>query len=633
MAELIDERRREPRKRLANRLLVRVIAVSLLLLVVTLVATMWFAYPRAKQQVIADLQLMIDEKLKRNQQSLSLVELRGEQLADSFLQDYRAFSTDPSLLEYYADWFETTSPGVQRLQERFFTGERIDDSLFRGMSVFVGPQAKPITDEFRARLVIAVRVLNRLGPAWQSLVSNTHLSFPENALAIYSLDNPWGRLADKDLVMTDYATVKSTLLTENPERQANWTGLYRDLSADYWTITYQRPIDWQGQHLANASFDVSLEQLLQDLAKPITEQSFSYVLNESGHLIVSSRLDHKMYAQQPTLTPENVDDSLYQAIAERITQESFADAYQVWDDLDANYIFVAHYLGTPGWWYFTAYPKEDIVAEALELPVKIALVSSLLVFAVLMTLWYFVRQEVSQPLTRLARMARMLNEKNYQDIAQQSERQIRSHGEVRQVTNAFRVMARRFVKANNELEQRVQERTQALSEANCKLEELAHLDGLTGLMNRRALQNDLSAVLANPSTEDFFVMADIDDFKPYNDNYGHEAGDQVLIKLAELFKRLEQSHSYRYGGEEFAILLKASSHSVVVEQLQALRAQIHALAIEHNFRRHPGSVLSVSLGVTRVRPSDSAAELIQRADQNMYRGKQQGGDTVVADEV
>jgi hypothetical protein len=73
------EHRKEPRKRLANRLLARVIAVSLTLLAVTWVVTMLFAYPRAKQVVIDDLQLAITEKVKRNQQLLALVEQRGKQ--------------------------------------------------------------------------------------------------------------------------------------------------------------------------------------------------------------------------------------------------------------------------------------------------------------------------------------------------------------------------------------------------------------------------------------------------------------------------------------------------------------------------------------------------------------------------
>lgn len=130
------------------------------------------------------------------------------------------------------------------------------EGYFRGITSFVGPRTKALTQEFKLRILAAQHTLNKLGPAWEGLVANTHFTLPENALIQYSMEHPWGLLADENLVITDFSVVKSTLQSENPERLPSWTGLYHDTTAGYWTLTYQKPVDRDGQHLVNASFDV-----------------------------------------------------------------------------------------------------------------------------------------------------------------------------------------------------------------------------------------------------------------------------------------------------------------------------------------------------------------------------------------
>ncbi|WP_258240913.1 diguanylate cyclase domain-containing protein [Pseudidiomarina homiensis] len=630
MTNINTERRQQPRKKLTTRLLWHVTCVSLALLILTLMVTFWQTYPAAKRDVVTQLQSEVAVKLQANQIHLQGVERQGELLAREFLARYQAFNDDPKLQDDFYDWFDETSPGVWRLQEAFFTSVQRGEHLFKGMSVFVGPQKQPLNDELRARLVISVRTLNELGPAWQELVTNTHLSLPENALAMYSTEQAWGRLAAADLVMTDYSTLRSTLQSENPERQPNWTGLYKDHSAGYWTITYQRPVDLNGKHLVNASFDVSLAQLTRDLSRTVDENIESYVLNAQGALVASSTFSAELSEQRDTLTPENYDDPLYQKIAARLVDHSSNIEQEVWDDIDEDYLVLVQHLGTPEWWYFSIYPKALITNQALYLPYVIAFVGSMLVTAVLLTMAYFVQRQVSRPLTQLAATAALMTEKNYQAIEEQKISRAGMYGEVAQVLQAFRVMAQRFVKANAELEQRVDERTQELHQANRKLDELVHIDGLTGLLNRRAFQTDLAEAVANANNHCYFVMADIDDFKPFNDNYGHEAGDRALVAFATAFQKLPNSRSYRYGGEEFAMLLQAESLAQAEQQLEQLRTRIHQLGIEHKFGRRLGGVLTISFGITQIKQSEPPSELIQRADKNMYRAKQAGGDEIIS---
>ena len=628
----MEERRQQPRKKLTTRLLWHVVAVSVCILLVTLVVTFWQTYPSAKQDVVERIQREVATKLKTNQFQLRTIEKRGELLAEEFITRYQALRHEPDLQTYFNDWFEETSLGVWRLKESFFSGRKAGDHYFKGMSVFVGPRPTPLDDELRARLVISVRTLNDLGPAWEGQVTNSHLSLPENALALYSREQAWGRLAAADLVMTDFSTLKSTLQSENPERTPNWTGLYKDHSGGYWTITHQRPVDLNGKHLVNASFDVSLAQLTQDLSRTVDRDIDNYVLNKSGALITSSTLTDALREQRNTLTPQNYDDPLYQKIAARLLANRATIRQEVWDDIDDDYLVLVQHLGTPDWWYFSVYPKELITSEALSLPIIIAVIGSLLVLGVLLTMIIFVRQQVSLPLRRLASLAALIDEKNYDAIEKQSESEVRSYGEINQVLNAFRVMARRFVRTNAELEQRVAERTHELRQANRKLDELVHIDGLTGLLNRRAFQTDVDNAIASADGSCYFVMADIDDFKPFNDNYGHEAGDRALMAFAKAFRDLPDSRAYRYGGEEFALLLQADSLAQACKRLEALRQAIHAIGIEHKFGRRLHGVLTVSFGVTRIHANELPSELIKRADKQMYSVKQQGGDAVAFDD-
>lgn len=627
----MEERRQQPRKKLTTRLIWHVVLVSASVLLVTIGVTFWQAYPAAKQAVTERLQQEVAVKLETNQFQLKAVEQHGEQLAREFLSRYVAFHDEPSLQDNFNSWFEETSPGVWRLKMSFFSGTVRGEHLFRGLSMFMGPRPMPLNDELRARAVISVRTLNDVGPAWQHLVTNTHLSLPENALALYSLEQAWGRLAAADLVMTDFATLKSTLQSENPRREANWTGLYKDHSAGIWTITYQRPVDYRGQHLVNASFDVSLAQLTEDLSRSADDDIENYVLNAQGALVASSTLSDVLQEERHNLTPDNYDDPLYQKIAARLLNSESTIQQEVWDDIDDDYLVLVQSLGTPEWWYFSVYPKQLITSEALTLPLQIAAIGSVLVLGVLMTTIFIVHFQVSLPLRQLAAYAALMSERNYDAIQQKSDGEVRGYGEVASVLNAFRIMARRFVKSNLELENRVNERTRELREANRKLDELVHIDGLTGALNRRALQKAVEQALQQNENQCFFVMADIDDFKPYNDNYGHEAGDRALVAFAKAFQAVPDARIYRYGGEEFAMLLEADNQQQAYAKLEAMRQAIHELAIEHQFGRRLHGILTVSFGLTQVRTGEDASTLIKRADKNMYRAKRDGGDAIVAD--
>jgi diguanylate cyclase (GGDEF)-like protein len=167
-----------------------------------------------------------------------------------------------------------------------------------------------------------------------------------------------------------------------------------------------------------------------------------------------------------------------------------------------------------------------------------------------------------------------------------------------------------------------------------ELEELARdldfkatTDPLTGLSNRLKFDQALSAEIRRARRFDValsLVIYDVDHFKQINDAYGHQAGDQVLIKLSGFVaKRMRETDLLaRWGGEEFVILLPLSDASMAERFAELLREAIATLSFDH------GKPVTCSFGVAQFAAGESAERLVARADEALYRAKLNGRNRV-----
>lgn len=159
----------------------------------------------------------------------------------------------------------------------------------------------------------------------------------------------------------------------------------------------------------------------------------------------------------------------------------------------------------------------------------------------------------------------------------------------------------------------------------------ARTDALTGLGHRGALEEALAtAVLAAQHTQEplSVVMIDLDDFKAVNDTHGHPLGDRLLVEVAERLRRAARSGSvFRYGGEEFAVLLPQAGLDDAALAAERLRAAV----AERPFELGGGRVLRVSgsLGVATLAPGWGGNELVEAADAALLRAKARGKNRVV----
>jgi len=188
---------------------------------------------------------------------------------------------------------------------------------------------------------------------------------------------------------------------------------------------------------------------------------------------------------------------------------------------------------------------------------------------------------------------------------------------------------------NQNLEQLVQERTSALYEANLRLTELANLDGLTNIFNRRFfdqyLQSEWRRSLRS-QTWLSLIVCDVDHFKKYNDTYGHQAGDACLQKVAKVIQQcLKRSGDMvaRYGGEEFAIVLPNTDLQGAWKIAEQIRVSIKSLALDHQTSQN-SSCVTISLGIASVIPqqNQSPTDLLEEADRGLYQSKREGRDRI-----
>ena len=204
-------------------------------------------------------------------------------------------------------------------------------------------------------------------------------------------------------------------------------------------------------------------------------------------------------------------------------------------------------------------------------------------------------------------------------------------------------------------------REQELLDSNGQLRELAYIDALTGIANRRAFNAHLAAEwkLAAELTQPIAVLiVDVDHFKLFNDCYGHVQGDNCLRALSGVLKNgtriasdvaatttavamppsfssrrtssRNSDFAARYGGEEFAVLLRGADLEAAMKVAERLRRAVEDLCIAHD--EAPGGFVTVSIGVASLVPgrTEVAQHVVELADAGLYEAKHRGRNVVVA---
>ncbi len=190
-----------------------------------------------------------------------------------------------------------------------------------------------------------------------------------------------------------------------------------------------------------------------------------------------------------------------------------------------------------------------------------------------------------------------------------------------------------MAESGNELKQELVHSSQEISDLKKELEavkKLAETDALTGLLNRGAFNNELTDLCRQTAVEAALVMFDLDHFKNLNYSFGHLLGDKVIQFFASLLQKHagEEHLAIRYGGEEMAMIMLDINQREALKIADAVRSSFANSRLKKKGSEDSIGQVTVSVGLTMLRSTDSPQDLIGRADDALYLSKENGRNRI-----
>jgi diguanylate cyclase len=203
------------------------------------------------------------------------------------------------------------------------------------------------------------------------------------------------------------------------------------------------------------------------------------------------------------------------------------------------------------------------------------------------------------------------------------------------IVNALLKETRRMAEAHQKLKvdfEKAKAQSESLTQKLSQIEEIASMDALTGLFNRRSFDREIERLVTGfqeSGTVFSAVVLDIDHFKRFNDTYGHQRGDDVLKIIGQVIRKGVKGGDIptRYGGEEFVVLLPDTDLEKACIVAEQLRRLVAVLTLKIPGPEPRVEKITVSLGVSEVRAEDTVKSVIDRADRALYLAKNSGRNT------
>ncbi|WP_156841676.1 GGDEF domain-containing protein [Novosphingobium aquimarinum] len=624
------------RKRISftRKVALRMIVLALCAAGIVALFSFHAAKTEAETTLVAEWKTQIGLRGRYESRRFLLAEQMADRMADSFLAAYA--NPDAASSDTFSDYFYQPGDGTIRLRPEFYSGDG-DGNETRpegtGVSGFIARDRPPLTPELQRRLILSYETVAKFGPGASAEFANVHVSLPENALIIHWPGVPWGLNAASDLNMTNLSVLRSTLQAYNPERKPVWTGLYFDATAPNWTITYEKPIDRKGRHLITPSVDVSLTDLIGDVVNGGPDGTFDLILSRDGMLVAYPTgfkgLPKDAGQIEITETGHPALKKIYQRLMR--TDPSQVDQANVVFDPDLDAYIASSGIDGPDWWLITIHPQAQVEARALRTAASILALIALLFGAFILTAIFVLRTSVSFPIKTMTQATHHLAEGHYGSVAGNDHNlPVCRTDEIGTLARSFQRMADKVEDMRTSLERTVAERTVELELANQQLRDQSRKDALTGALNRRAFDQDLRQAMLDAAQGTAITLAlfDVDFFKPFNDHYGHVAGDRALEEVvSEIDAALPGASIYRYGGEEIAAIIPCSATNGARRAVEGAVQAVARAGIPHTMS--PFGSLTVSSGAMIIPDDvDDSVEglrtVLETVDKALYAAKDAG---------
>lgn len=619
---------------LIKGIILRIFILSICIVTIITSISYFNVYSNQTENSLEELKYYVSERVRTDSEIFKLAEDNLKVFEKEFMKLYLS---DVKVTEdEFRSYYFIDNQGAARMKREYFDGILDKNgSYLYGMSSFIGNNQGVNDPDFQRRLVLSYKVLSKLGPAWVNRFANVHVAYPENAITIFYPEEPWGLNAKADLPMNELGVIRAVNKKENPQRKSMWSGLYYDETAGKWMITYMDPVDYGDRHLITPGHDLYLSDLVDRLIEKEDDGTYNFIIRKDGYLVAhpSNPTDEQKWVGQLSLDKINIPSvkEAYKLIQQEINMDT-SKVKIIKNEAYDNYLAVGQIQG-PEWLFVRVFPMQNIRNTAHDAASEVFFEGMIILFLILFIVYYVMRHQAARPLKQLSYAAEVIGRGEYDKVAEKRiTLPVDLNNEIGLLSKRFVEMASNIRNSEENLERIVEERTKALEKANADLIEMSLLDGLTGIHNRRSFERSIARIFADAKNglgTFSIMMADIDYFKNYNDSYGHTEGDKVLKSIATAIKDSirEEDRVFRYGGEEFIIILGHADADTAKVVGERILNTIQSLNIEH--QASPFGFITISGGIVECSETfENPEEIVKAVDKMLYTAKNEGRNNI-----
>ncbi|MBU2880119.1 sensor domain-containing diguanylate cyclase [Aliiglaciecola lipolytica] len=409
-----------------------------------------------------------------------------------------------------------------------------------------------------------------------------------------------------------------------------WGNVYQYLEGEKYAISFSQAVtNKQGEVIAVAAVDFSLERLNEYINKlKLNNDSIAILFEQDGTLLASSS-QHYLLADPQKNTRFTLSNHPSTVLKKLATYQHYQSSEQLIEIQGRDYLLTLKdiQLGYGKVWQLAVLQPLDVTISVIQGKTSNTIILMIVTLLSMVALGAALTKLIAKPIENISNMALdgALSE------LQKAPFQHSFIPEVRGLSASLARLAGAQLQSIAELEQRVAERTIELENANARLLALSQRDPLTGIANRRVFDETYAlqwALALRQQTPLAIILCDVDQFKAFNDNYGHQQGDAALIRVATcILKQIQRPTDLlaRYGGEEFILVLPQTDEKGAWEIAEKIRQAVITENIPRDdLQVHPYITLSVGYASMVPAAEDNLEMLISRADKQLYLAKQNG---------
>lgn len=450
-----------------------------------------------------------------------------------------------------------------------------------------------------------------------------------------------------DIVMENYNFYYEANIHNNPKKEVVWTDVYLDPAGQGWMISAIVPI-YNNDFLEGVTgIDVTVNTIVHNfLSFKLPYEGSSFLIDEKGDVIAMTEDIKRMLAIKTSnenlyKSKEKILRTIYQKNGLNILKyedEKFVNNLKkVLKGLDYShnikindekYLLFTEKIEKTNWFLISLINEEEIIKEVGNLEnyyknLGFLIIGFVVTFYLLFFIYLYSRAKsfvdtINKPLLRIIEMTKNLGSKN----------------EIKKLEKCGIVEIDTLNENFNKLANKLEERTQKLVNSEIQRafhEKLANTDSLTGVYNRRFLEDfseKYMKIVKRDKSSLSILLVDIDNFKNKNDTYGHKTGDLIIKKLISCIKNILRDNDIivRYGGDEFIVLLPTADITNARKVGNKLLSHINGL----NKFESEEFIFTITIGTAEYKEEDMSVDnIIHRADESLYKAKELGKNCVV----